>query len=85
MCSNFNLKTPKVTNEILLQIIGCYAQKFGARGYGYLGMSSLGLMSDIKDKDWQRYLSKFRWSVVVSYTHTKLSRKTYRNPLSPKC
>lgn len=34
--------------------IGCYAQKFGARGYGHIGVSSLGLMSDINDKEWQR-------------------------------
>ncbi|EDV37514.2 uncharacterized protein Dana_GF11368 [Drosophila ananassae] len=32
---------------------GCYAQKFGARGYGHIGISSLGLMSDIKDSEWQ--------------------------------
>lgn len=31
----------------------CYAQKFGARGYGHIGVSSLGLMSDIKDLEWQ--------------------------------
>lgn len=36
--------------------LGCYAQRFGARGYGHIGMSSLGLMSDIRDKEWQRYL-----------------------------
>ncbi|XP_059618219.1 muscle LIM protein Mlp84B-like [Phlebotomus argentipes] len=36
---------------------GCYAQKFGARGYGHIGVSSLGLMSDIKDKDWQSELA----------------------------
>lgn len=35
-------------------MIGCYAQKFGVRGYGHLGISSLGLMSDIKDKERQR-------------------------------
>ncbi|XP_037914916.1 muscle LIM protein Mlp84B-like isoform X1 [Hermetia illucens] len=32
---------------------GCYAQKFGARGYGHTGASSLGLMCDIKDAEWQ--------------------------------
>ncbi|XP_075167998.1 muscle LIM protein at 60A isoform X1 [Haematobia irritans] len=32
---------------------GCYAQRFGTRGYGHIGMSSLGLMSDIKDIEWQ--------------------------------
>lgn len=47
------------------KILGCYAQKFGVRGYGYLGMSSLGLMSDIRDKEWQRY---FLLSVQCSHT-----------------
>lgn len=36
--------------------LGCYSQRYGTRGYGHLGFSSLGLMSDIKDKEWQRYL-----------------------------
>lgn len=54
--SNLNLRMiERLTRTILSpKKIGCYAQKFGARGYGYLGMSSLGLMSDIKDKEWQR-------------------------------
>lgn len=37
--------------------LGCYAQRFGARGYGHIGGSSIGLMSDIKDKEWQRYFA----------------------------
>lgn len=37
--------------------LGCYAQRFGARGYGHIGISSIGLMSDIKDKEWQRYFA----------------------------
>ncbi|XP_067626872.1 muscle LIM protein Mlp84B isoform X1 [Eurosta solidaginis] len=36
---------------------GCYAQKFGARGYGHLGISSMGLMSDIRDREWQSDLA----------------------------
>lgn len=36
--------------------LGCYAQRYGVRGYGHHGMSSLGLMSDIKDQEWQRFV-----------------------------
>ncbi|XP_077293234.1 muscle LIM protein at 60A isoform X2 [Arctopsyche grandis] len=32
---------------------GCYAQRYGPRGIGHSGMSSLGLMCDIKDVEWQ--------------------------------
>ncbi|XP_063379703.1 muscle LIM protein Mlp84B isoform X1 [Cydia fagiglandana] len=32
---------------------GCYAQRFGPRGIGHGGMSTLGLMCDIKDLEWQ--------------------------------
>ncbi|XP_037967706.1 muscle LIM protein Mlp84B isoform X1 [Plutella xylostella] len=32
---------------------GCYAQRFGPRGVGHGGMSTLGLMCDIKDQEWQ--------------------------------
>lgn len=32
---------------------GCYAMKFGSRGYGHSGISSLGLMSDALDIEWQ--------------------------------
>lgn len=39
-----------------LQSLGCYAQRFGARGYGHLGISSMGLTSDILDSERQRYL-----------------------------
>lgn len=37
--------------------LGCYAQRFGARGYGHIGISTNGLMSDIMDKEWQRYFA----------------------------
>ena len=30
--------------------------KFGSRGYGHSGISSLGLMSDAKDLEWQWYI-----------------------------
>lgn len=47
----------KQTNKQLNHFdLGCYAQRYGTRGYGHNGMASLGLMSDIKDKEWQRYL-----------------------------
>uniref|UniRef100_A0A4Y0AMQ5 LIM zinc-binding domain-containing protein n=1 Tax=Anopheles funestus TaxID=62324 RepID=A0A4Y0AMQ5_ANOFN len=32
---------------------GCYASRFGSRGYGHSGISSLGLMSDARDLDYK--------------------------------
>ncbi|XP_049539837.1 muscle LIM protein Mlp84B-like isoform X1 [Anopheles darlingi] len=32
---------------------GCYASRFGSRGYGHSGISSLGLMSDARDLEYQ--------------------------------
>ncbi|XP_053670716.1 muscle LIM protein Mlp84B isoform X4 [Anopheles nili] len=32
---------------------GCYASRFGSRGYGHSGISSLGLMSDARDLDFK--------------------------------
>lgn len=52
---------------------GCYAQRFGARGYGHIGMSSLGLMSDIKDTEWQRYIIDiflFEFQPFIPHIHT---------------
>lgn len=37
--------------------VGCYAQRFGPRGVGHGGMSTLGLMCDVMDVEWQRYLN----------------------------
>lgn len=38
----------------ILTILVCYAIKFGTRGYGHIGISSMGLMSDAKDLEMQR-------------------------------
>jgi hypothetical protein len=35
--------------------LGCYSIKYGSRGYGHSGISSLGLMCDAKDLEWQWY------------------------------
>ncbi|XP_037806961.1 muscle LIM protein Mlp84B isoform X1 [Lucilia sericata] len=45
---------------------GCYAQRFGTRGYGHIGMSSLGLMSDIKDVEWQSDMAPRTAAIDVS-------------------
>lgn len=37
-----------------LTFLVCYAMKFGTRGYGHIGISSMGLMSDAKDLEYQR-------------------------------
>ncbi|CRL08220.1 CLUMA_CG020903, isoform C [Clunio marinus] len=34
----------------------CYAIKYGSRGYGHNGISSLGLMCDARDLEWQWYI-----------------------------
>jgi hypothetical protein len=38
------------------RLTGCYAIKYGSRGYGHSGISSLGLMCDAKDLEWQWYI-----------------------------
>lgn len=58
-CISIDFKLYATTFNLTLHIgpfsnAGCYAQKFGARGYGHMGFSSLGLMSDIRDNEWQR-------------------------------
>lgn len=34
--------------------VACYAQRFGPRGIGHAGASSIGLTCDIMDEQWQR-------------------------------
>lgn len=38
------------------RLLGCYAIKYGSRGYGHSGISSLGLTCDAKDLEWQWYI-----------------------------
>lgn len=45
----------KLQNFITFLNSGCYAMKYGSRGYGHSGFSGLGLMSDAKDLEWQWY------------------------------
>ncbi|XP_061391835.1 muscle LIM protein Mlp84B isoform X1 [Musca vetustissima] len=45
---------------------GCYAQRFGTRGYGHIGMSSLGLMSDIMDCERQSDMAPRTAAIDVS-------------------
>lgn len=55
MCARHSFNSAYVNYAFLLHHTGCYAQRFGPRGIGHSGMSSLGLMCDIKDIEWQRY------------------------------
>jgi hypothetical protein len=47
------------TLETISNTAGCYAMKYGSRGYGHSGISSLGLMCDAKDLEWQWYIKVY--------------------------
>uniref|UniRef100_A0A4Y0AMM6 LIM zinc-binding domain-containing protein n=1 Tax=Anopheles funestus TaxID=62324 RepID=A0A4Y0AMM6_ANOFN len=47
------VKAVEHCRAIVLRSKGCYASRFGSRGYGHSGISSLGLMSDARDLDYK--------------------------------